>query len=52
MIGGYCVVEKYLKGRKGRKFSLEEFEYVYKVVEIFKWMIEFVRELEKIEFGF
>jgi len=48
-IGGYRVIEKYLKGRKGRKLSLEEFEHIYKVVEILKRTIELVRELEKIE---
>lgn len=48
-IGGYRVIEKYLKGRKGRKLSLEELEHVYKVVEILKRTIELVKELEKIE---
>jgi predicted helicase len=48
-IGGYRVIEKYLKGRKGRKLSLEELEHIYKVVEILKRTIELVKELEKIE---
>ncbi|NJE43327.1 type ISP restriction/modification enzyme [Thermococcus sp. GR6] len=50
-IGGYRVIEKYLKGRKGRKLSLEELEHIYKVVEILKRTIELVRELEKILVG-
>jgi len=48
-IGGYRVIEKYLKGRKGRKLSLEEIEHIYKVVEILKRTIELVKELEEIE---
>jgi len=48
-IGGYRVIEKYLKGRKGRKLSLEELEHIYRVVEILKRTIELVKELEKIE---
>jgi len=48
-IGGYCVIEKYLKGRKGRKLSLDELEHIYKVVEILKRTITLVRELEEIE---
>lgn len=48
-IGGYRVIEKYLKGRKERKLSLEELEHIYKVIEILKRTIELVRELEKIE---
>lgn len=48
-IGGYKVIEKYLKGRKGRKLSLDELEHIYKVVEIIRRTIELVKELEKIE---
>jgi len=48
-IGGYRVIEKYLKGRKGRKLSLEELEHIYRVVKILKRTIELVRELEKLE---
>ncbi len=48
-IGGYRVIEKYLKGRKGRKLSLDELEHVYKVMEILKRTIELVKELGKIE---
>ena len=48
-IGGYRVIEKYLKGRKGRKLSLDELEHIYRVVEILKRTIELVKELEAIE---
>ncbi|KUH31968.1 N-6 DNA methylase [Thermococcus celericrescens] len=48
-IGGYRVIEKYLKGRKGRKLSLDELEHIYKVVEILRKTIELVKELEAIE---
>ena len=48
-IGGYRVIEKYLKGRKGRKLSLDELEHIYRVVEILKRTIELVKELETIE---
>ncbi|ASJ00027.1 type ISP restriction/modification enzyme [Thermococcus gorgonarius] len=48
-IGGYRVIEKYLKGRKGRKLSLDELEHIYKVVEILRRTIGLVKELEAIE---
>ncbi|WP_297521672.1 type ISP restriction/modification enzyme [Thermococcus sp.] len=48
-IGGYRVIEKYLKGRKGRKLSLDELEHIYRVIEILMRTIELVRELEAIE---
>ena len=48
-IGGYRVIEKYLKGRKGRKLSLDELEHIYRVIEILRRTIELVRELEAIE---
>ncbi|MBO8174167.1 MAG: N-6 DNA methylase [Thermococcus sp.] len=48
-IGGYRVIEKYLKGRKGRTLTIDELEHIYKVVEIIKRTIELVKELEKIE---
>ena len=48
-IGGYRVIEKYLKGRKERRLSLDELEHIYKVAEILKRTIELVKELEKIE---
>ncbi|ADC69680.1 N-6 DNA methylase [Methanocaldococcus sp. FS406-22] len=48
-IGGYKVIEKYLKGRKGRKLTIDELEHIYKVVYIIKETIKLMRELEKIE---
>jgi predicted helicase len=47
-VGGYQVIEKYLKSRKGRELSLDELEHIYRVVEIIKRTIELVKELEKI----
>ncbi len=51
-IGGYRGIEKYLKGRKGRKLSLDKLEHIYRVFEILKRTIELVRELEAIWPGF
>jgi len=48
-VGGYRVIEKYLKGRKRRELTLEEIEHIYKVVEIIRRTIELVTELERIE---
>ncbi|NJE09231.1 N-6 DNA methylase [Thermococcus sp. M39] len=48
-IGGYRVIEKYLKGRKGRTLTIDELEHIYRVVEIIKRTIELVDELERIE---
>jgi hypothetical protein len=48
-IGGYKVIEKYLKGRKGRKLTIDELEHIYKVVYIIKETIKLMKELEKIE---
>ncbi len=50
-IGGYRVIEKYLKGRKGRKLSLDELEHIYRVIEILRRTIELIKELEAIEPG-
>jgi len=47
-IGGYQVIEKYLKSRKGRELSLDELEHIYRVVEIIKRTIELVKVLEGI----
>jgi predicted helicase len=47
-VGGYQVIEKYIKSRKGRELSLDELEHIYRVVEIIKRTIELVKELEKI----
>ncbi len=48
-IGGYKVIEKYLKGRKGRKLTLSELEHIYKIVYIIKETIKLMKELEKIK---
>ncbi|ACV24186.1 type ISP restriction/modification enzyme [Methanocaldococcus fervens] len=47
-IGGYKVIEKYLKGRKGKKLTIDELEHICKVVYIIKETIKLMKELEKI----
>jgi hypothetical protein len=39
-IGGYQVLDKYLKSRKGRKLSLEEIEHVAAVADSLAFTIE------------
>lgn len=45
-IGGYQVLEKYLKSRKGRTLSLDEIENVQNVVKVLRFTID---QIEKIE---
>ncbi len=45
-IGGYQVLDKYLKARKGRQLSLDELENVINVVKVLKFTID---QMEKIE---
>jgi len=39
-IGGYKVLEKYLKSRKGRQLEIEELEHFIQIIEIIKKTIE------------
>ena len=39
-IGGYQVLEKYLKSRKGRTLSLDEIEHVAKVADVLAFTID------------
>lgn len=47
-IGGYQVLKKWIKGRKGRKLSLEEIRHFCKVVTALKKTIETQDEIDKL----
>ncbi len=44
-IGGYQVIDKYLKSRKGRKLSLEERETISHIVKILSYTIEAMEQI-------
>lgn len=46
-IGGYQVIDKYLKSRKGRTLSLDEIENVEKVVNILDFTIEQMGKIDE-----
>lgn len=46
-IGGYQVLDKYLKDRKGRTLTLDEIENVEKVVKIIRFTIEQMKKIDK-----
>ncbi|XRP97758.1 type ISP restriction/modification enzyme [Methanocaldococcus sp. 16A] len=48
-IGGYKVIEKYLKGRKGKKLTIDELEHIYKVVYIIKETIKLMNILRDLK---
>ncbi|MDD1748779.1 MAG: hypothetical protein LUO89_02785, partial [Methanothrix sp.] len=48
-IGGYQVLDKYLKSRKGRELSLDEKENVMNVVKVLRFTID---QMEKIDGAF
>ena len=45
-IGGYQVLDKYLKDRKGRKLSLTETEHVGNIVKVLHFTIEQMKKIE------
>jgi hypothetical protein len=47
-IGGYQVLDKYLKSRKGRQLSLDEIENVMNVVKVLRFTIDQMREIDEI----
>ena len=47
-IGGYQVLDKYLKSRKGRELSLDEIENVMNVVKVLRFTIDQMREIDEI----
>lgn len=46
-IGGYQVLDKYLKSRKGRKLNLDEKENVMNVVKVLKFTINQMEKIDK-----
>ncbi|MCX5888469.1 MAG: N-6 DNA methylase [Deltaproteobacteria bacterium] len=45
-IGGYQVLDKYLKSRKGRQLSLDEIENVLNVVKVLRFTIDRMQEID------
>jgi predicted helicase len=45
-IGGYQVLDKYLKSRKGRELSLDEIENVMNVVKVLRFTIDRMQEID------
>lgn len=48
MIGGYKVLEKWLKERKGRKLTSEEIEYFVKIVGIILQSLEIMKRIDEV----
>lgn len=49
-VGGYRVLEKWLKSRKGRVLSQKEIEWFMQLVEILKSSIELAKRIDKVDF--
>ncbi len=47
-IGGYKVLEKWLKSRKGRELSYQEIEHFIKVCNVIESTIELMREIDEV----
>jgi len=47
-IGGYQVLDKYLKSRKGRRLSLDELENVLNVVQVLRFTLDRMQEIDEI----
>ena len=45
-IGGYQVLDKYLKSRKGRQLSLDEIENIINVVKVLRFTIDQMQEID------
>jgi len=45
-IGGYQVLDKYLKSRKGRELSLDEIENILNVVKVLRFTIDQMQEID------
>ena len=45
-IGGYQVLDKYLKSRKGRELSLDEIENIINVVKVLRFTIDQMQEID------
>ena len=46
-IGGYQVLDKYLKSRKGRTLSLDEIENVQNVVNVLRFTIDQMKRIDE-----
>ena len=46
-IGGYQVLDKYLKARKGRMLALDEIENVQKVVNVLRFTIDQMQRIDE-----
>jgi hypothetical protein len=46
-IGGYQVLDKYLKSRKGRKLALDEINHVSAVADALAFTIEQMKKIDK-----
>lgn len=47
-IGGYQVLDKYLKSRKGRELSLDEKENIINVIKVLRFTIDQMQKIDKI----
>jgi hypothetical protein len=47
-IGGYQVLDKYLKSRKGRELSLDEKENIINIVKVLRFTIDRMQEIDGI----
>jgi hypothetical protein len=47
-IGGYQVLDKYLKSRKGRELSLDEKENIINMVKVLRFTIDLMQEIDEI----
>ena len=45
-IGGYQVMDKYLKSRKRRQLSLDEIENIINVVKVLRFTIDRMQEID------
>ena len=48
LFGGYQVLEKYLKSRKGRQLSLDEIKHVGKVADSLAFTITQMAKIDKV----
>jgi predicted helicase len=47
-IGGYQVLDKYLKSRKGRELSLDEKENIINIVKVLRFTIHRMQEIDEV----
>ena len=46
-IGGYQVLDKYLKSRRGRELSLDEIENVLNVVKVLRFTLDQMQRIDE-----